>query len=48
MGIFQQSSAEAMRSLVRRPGCELFCLGLELAQPLEAYTLRMTQYCCSM
>src|SRR6202140_5742392 len=49
--MFQQSSPEAMCSLVRRPGCELSRPGLEVAQPLEAltaYTLRMTQYGCSM
>jgi hypothetical protein len=47
MGIFQQSTAEALFTLIRRPICELSCLGLQLAQPLEtltAYTLRMTLY----
>lgn len=51
MAIFQQYSAEAICSLVRRPGCEPSCRGLELAQLLEAstaYTLRMTQYCRSV
>jgi hypothetical protein len=49
MAIFQQSTAEALFSLIRRPICELSCQGLELAQPLEtltAYTLRMTLYSC--
>jgi hypothetical protein len=47
--IFQQSTAEALLSLIRRPICELSFLGLELAQPLEtltAYKLRMTLYSC--
>ncbi len=49
--MFQQSSAEALCSLVCRPICELSCLGLELSQPLEtltAYTLRMALYSCGM
>ena len=31
MAIFQQSTAEALFSLICRPICELSCLGLELA-----------------
>ena len=49
MAIYQESTAEALFFLIRRPICELSYLGLELAQPQEtltAYTLRMTLYSC--
>jgi len=49
--MFQQSSSEALCSLVRRPICELSCMGLELSQPLEAltaYILRRALYSCGM